>query len=59
MRPQLDIKFPVEGGEAPSYHTKDFYPANIGEQLSECYRIVSKLGYGRHSTVWLGKCTRR
>ena len=30
-----------------------YYPAEIGETLSERYRVLRKLGWGHFSTVWL------
>ena len=32
-----------------------FYPAALGEKLNLTYTIVRKLGWGRHSSVWLAK----
>lgn len=30
-----------------------FYPVTIGEVFEERYRVVAKLGWGAHSTIWL------
>jgi hypothetical protein len=38
----------------PDYDPKHFYPARVGETIQK-YQIVSKLGWGTSSTVWLAK----
>ncbi len=42
----------------PDDDPKRFYPARIGEKIQK-YQIVSKLGWGTGSTVWLAKDTNR
>ncbi|OAA54151.1 protein kinase [Niveomyces insectorum RCEF 264] len=37
----------------PAYDPTHFYPATVGEVLHDKYRIITKLGFGRNSTVWL------
>jgi serine/threonine-protein kinase SRPK3 len=37
------------------YSPATFYPARIGEVFRSRYQILGKLGYGSHSTVWLGR----
>ncbi|MCJ1462040.1 hypothetical protein MMC07_000640 [Pseudocyphellaria aurata] len=32
-----------------------FYPVRIGEVFQSRYQVLGKLGYGTHSTVWLGR----
>jgi hypothetical protein len=44
----------LEEEENPDYDPKHFYPARVGETLRK-YQIVSKLGWGTSSTVWLAK----
>jgi hypothetical protein len=44
----------VEEEENPDYDPKRFYPARVGEIIQK-YQIVSKLGWGTSSTVWLAK----
>lgn len=50
---QLDSKEKVEEEEVPHYDPQKFYPVHIGEVLASRYQVVSKLGYGMSSTVWL------
>lgn len=38
-----------------NYDPKNFYPARIGETLNSKYELVSKLGWGTGSTVWLAR----
>ena len=38
----------------PDYDPRRFYPARIGDTIQK-YQIVSKLGWGTGSTVWLAK----
>ena len=40
----------------PGYDPRRFYPARVGDTIQK-YRIVSKLGWGTGSTVWLVKDT--
>lgn len=49
----LDPKLKVEEEELPSYVPEDFYPVTIGEVFVERYQLVTKLGFGMSSTVWL------
>jgi hypothetical protein len=38
-----------------NYNPKDFYPAHIGDTLNGKYELLSKLGWGTGSTVWLAR----
>ena len=49
----------LEQDQHPNYNPKKYYPAHIGETVSDRYNIISKLGWGVNSTVWLAKDTRR
>ncbi|KAL3477138.1 kinase domain protein [Aspergillus californicus] len=42
-----------------NYDPRKYYPARIGETISNRYRITSKLGWGANLTVWLAKDTTR
>ncbi|PWY82141.1 hypothetical protein BO70DRAFT_429204 [Aspergillus heteromorphus CBS 117.55] len=48
-----------EEDQAPDCDPAKYYPARIGETLSGRYRMISKLGWGGNSTVWLAKDTTR
>jgi hypothetical protein len=37
------------------YGPGGYHPAYLGEIFNKRYRVVHKLGYGLHSTVWLAK----
>ncbi|VUC27273.1 unnamed protein product [Clonostachys rosea] len=54
-----DTNAPVEEERYQLYDPKIFYPARIGEKLGGKYRLVSKLGWGTTSTVWLARETKR
>ena len=41
----------------PDYDPRRFYPARIGDTIQK-YQIISKLGWGTGSTVWLAKDTK-
>ncbi|OJJ43956.1 hypothetical protein ASPZODRAFT_153941 [Penicilliopsis zonata CBS 506.65] len=48
-----------EENQNPNYDPRKCYPARVGETISRRYRILSKLGWGANSTVWLAKDTSR
>jgi len=45
----------MEEEGSPGYDSRIFYPARVGEDLHRKYRLLSKLGWGLSSTVWLAK----
>jgi hypothetical protein len=49
----VDISRKIEEEDLPLYKAENYYPASIGQVLESRYQIVSKLGYGTSSTVWL------
>ncbi|KAK2759995.1 hypothetical protein FQN54_002731 [Arachnomyces sp. PD_36] len=51
--PELTEKRPIEEEDIPSYRAEQFYPVHIGEIFDSRYQVVSKLGFGTSSTVWL------
>lgn len=55
----LAADVPIEEETMPGYDERRFYPANPGDLLHRRYKIVTKLGWGSSSTVWLGKDTSR
>lgn len=42
-----------EGKDA--YQPGGFHPVYIGDLYADKYEVMSKIGYGRYSTVWLVK----
>jgi serine/threonine-protein kinase SRPK3 len=51
----LDKTVPFEEEAVPDYNPDFFYPVRIGELFNDRYQIVSKLGYGTSSTIWLSR----
>jgi hypothetical protein len=45
----------LEEDANPDYDPRRFFPARIGETIHRKYQIISKLGWGTGSTVWLAK----
>jgi hypothetical protein len=43
----------IEEEDVPSYIPEDYYPVYIGEVFNSRYQIMTKLGFGVNSTVWL------
>lgn len=39
----------------PRYKKRQYYPLHIGQRLADRYRVITKLGFGAYSTVWLAK----
>ncbi|QDS74126.1 hypothetical protein FKW77_009914 [Venturia effusa] len=50
---KLDSTVPLEEESLDRYSPDDFYPVAVGEVLNSSYKVLGKLGYGAHSTVWL------
>jgi hypothetical protein len=46
---------PIEEATLPDYDQNNFHHTTPGSLLSNRYTIVSKLGFGRHSTVWMAE----
>ncbi|KAG6195329.1 hypothetical protein E4U50_000310 [Claviceps purpurea] len=51
----LPIEKLVDEERLPGYNFRNYYPANPGDVLDDKYRLVSKLGWGSDSTVWLAE----
>jgi len=49
----IDPSQMVEEERLPFYNRDHYYPMRIGEVLKDRYQVVTKLGYGASSTVWL------
>jgi hypothetical protein len=45
----------VEEERVPGYRPEFFYPANPGQVLNNRYKILTKIGWGTASTVWLAE----
>ena len=55
-RPKLVATTPsIEEQTLPRYKQKQYYPVKIGDRFNDRYRIITKLGYGAYSTVWLAR----
>lgn len=50
---EIDPTQNIEEEELPFYSAEKYYPARIGEVIASRYQVVSKLGYGTSSTIWL------
>lgn len=46
---------PIEEEKSSAYDPKAYYPARIGETVGGKYELISKLGWGSGSTVWLAR----
>lgn len=49
----LNTQDKIEEETIPFYSPDKFYPVRIGEIFGSRYEVVTKLGYGMNSTVWL------
>ncbi|KZF22544.1 CMGC protein kinase [Xylona heveae TC161] len=45
----------VEEERVPGYRPELYYPATPGQVLNSRYKILTKIGWGRTSTVWLAQ----
>ncbi|PMD18730.1 protein kinase [Hyaloscypha hepaticicola] len=49
----LDATQKIEEEDLPSYVPEDYYSVYMGEVFGSRYKVVTKLGFGVNSTVWL------
>jgi hypothetical protein len=49
----MDSSQMIEEETLPGYKAEHFYPVHIGEVFQDRYSVISKIGYGAASTVWL------
>lgn len=45
----------VDEERSPRYNPEAYYPAKPGEILADKYQLMSKIGWGSGSTVWLAR----
>ncbi|KAJ8113512.1 hypothetical protein OPT61_g4372 [Boeremia exigua] len=50
---KMNPTLPLEEESLAWYSPDDFYPVTVGEVLNSSYKVLGKLRYGAHSTVWL------
>lgn len=51
----IDKEQLVEEEGLPEYNATHFYPVRLGEVFVDRYQVVTKLGYGSSSTIWLAR----
>ncbi|KAL2810492.1 kinase-like protein [Aspergillus granulosus] len=49
----IDSTLKIEEETLPGYLAERYYPVHIGEVFNSRYQILTKLGFGSASTVWL------
>ncbi|KAI0115653.1 kinase-like protein [Nemania sp. FL0031] len=54
----IDPATKFEEETLPFYRKEEYYPMRIGQVLHDHYQVVSKLGFGTTSTVWLARDVR-
>lgn len=52
LTPSSSTESDIEEGR-DSYKPGGFHPVYIGDVYAEKYKVLSKIGYGVYSTVWL------
>ncbi|RAL07044.1 protein kinase [Aspergillus homomorphus CBS 101889] len=45
----------IDEEHLPGYCSKDYYPAKPGEILADRYQLITKLGWGSTSTIWMAR----
>ena len=45
----------IEEERLPHYTPFRYHPVSLGDCFNKRYDVLSKLGYGVHSTVWFAK----
>lgn len=49
----IDPSLKIEEENLSFYDPRMFYPVRIGEVFQDRYQVITKLGWGAHSTIWL------
>lgn len=55
----IDQHHKIEEETLPGYRRDDYFSVRIGEIFKDQYQVITKLGYGVYSTVWLCRDLRR
>lgn len=50
---RLLVEPAIEEERLPYYQSNQYFPIRLGDVLANRYHVVSKLGFGAYSTVWL------
>jgi len=50
---RLPISERIEEEDVPNYKAERFCPVQLGNVFQSRYKVVSKLGFGTASTIWL------
>ncbi|PYI25564.1 putative serine/threonine-protein kinase [Aspergillus indologenus CBS 114.80] len=53
--PTIPRQEPVDEELCPHYDSATYYPAKPGEILAQRFQLLSKIGWGSQSTVWLAR----
>ncbi|PYI17643.1 kinase-like protein [Aspergillus violaceofuscus CBS 115571] len=53
--PTIPRQEPVDEELCPDYDSATYYPAKPGEILEQRFQLLSKIGWGSQSTVWLAR----
>lgn len=56
---ELDTTKKIEEEYIPYYVPENYYPVHIGELFMSRYQVVTKLGFGVNSTIWLSRDLRQ
>jgi hypothetical protein len=49
------IQATIEEENLPDYDAADYFPVDVGQVFNARYKVLSKLGFGNNSTVWLSR----
>ncbi|RAL15179.1 putative serine/threonine-protein kinase [Aspergillus homomorphus CBS 101889] len=55
LGPTISQQELVDEELCPDYESAAYYPANLGDVLANKYQLLSKIGWGSQSTVWLAR----
>ncbi|PYI04873.1 protein kinase, partial [Aspergillus sclerotiicarbonarius CBS 121057] len=53
--PPIPPQQPIDEEICPNYNPANFYPANPGDLLAKRFQLLTKIGWGSQSTVWLAR----